>query len=74
MMIPDEVLTSPSKPGKPSTPGKSSTPGRISKRPRVKPVKLEATYKELLPALPDKIFSENDSDSDKEDKIWKTGQ
>ena len=57
-----------STPGR-ATPGRSSTLGKISKRPRVKPVKLEAKFKELLPALPEKIFSEDDSDSDKKDKI-----
>ena len=34
---------------------------------------VEAKFKELLPALPEKIFSEDESDSDKKDKIWKTG-
>ena len=57
MLIPDEILMSPSK---------SPASGRISKRSRVKPVKLEAAYKARLPSLPDKIL---DSDSDKEDKI-----
>ena len=57
-----------STPGR-ATPGRPSTLGKISKRPRVKPVKLEAKFKELLPALPEKIFSEDDSDSDKKDKI-----